>query len=317
MNMRPFAAAAVSVGLLLPASARAQSPDDVARADALFNAAKQLREGGLYADACPQFAQSSRLAPGVGVSLYLADCYEHVGKTASAWTEFRTAEKLARERNDKRADVAHARAVALEPKLSGLTVAVPPAVAREEPEVLLDGAKIGPEKWNVAMAVDPGDHVLKVTPHGQATFTLTAHVDAGSRTATLNVDGGAGGGASPAPAAATSPAGSPESVAPSDPGATRRWIGIGLLGAGVVGVGLGTAFLLNRNQTQSSTPSCSPQSQDNSATVASAISYGAGGVALVAGLVLTVSASSVKTMGVIAEPMLFAGGGGAQLQGSF
>ena len=315
MILRALAPAVVSIGLLLPGTAQAQSADDVARADALFNAAKQLRDGGLYADACPQFAQSSRLAPGVGVSLYLADCYEHVGKTASAWTEFRTAEKLARERNDKRMDVAHARAAALEPKLSGLTVAVPPAVAEQKPEIVLDGAKIGPEQWNAAMAVDPGDHMLTVTLRGQPTRTLTAHVDAGSRTARLNVDDGAGGAAAPAPAPA---AASPEPAAPSDPGTTRRWIGIGLLGAGAVGVGLGTTFLLNRNQSQSAAvPSCSPQPQDNSAVVASAISYGAGGVALVAGLILTVSASSAKTLGVLAEPMLIAGGGGAQLQGSF
>ena len=56
--------------------ARAQTRDDVARAEALFNAGRALVEGGRYADACAKFAESKRLAPGLGVTLYLADCYE-------------------------------------------------------------------------------------------------------------------------------------------------------------------------------------------------------------------------------------------------
>ncbi len=106
-----------AVTTLAPRAAKAQSKDDVARADALFNAAKALTDAGQYADACAKYAESKRLAPGLGVSMYLADCYEHIGRTASAWTEFRAAEGLARARNDKRADVARKHAQALEPKL--------------------------------------------------------------------------------------------------------------------------------------------------------------------------------------------------------
>src|SRR5271166_1041789 len=87
-----------------------------ARADALFTAARQLRDAGLYEDACPKFAQTEEIEPGVGVMLYLADCYQHTGHSAKAWAEFRKAERLARDRSDKRADVAKARADALEPR---------------------------------------------------------------------------------------------------------------------------------------------------------------------------------------------------------
>jgi hypothetical protein len=298
---------AVLIALLSPAVARAESTPDVARADALFNAAKQLRAAGQYADACPQFAESSRLAPGVGVSLYLADCYERIGRTASAWTAFRNAEKLALERSDKRADLAHARAQALEPKLSGLTILVPPEVAHSGPEVLLDGSQIIPsQQWNLAMAVDPGDHVVTVNLPSQTPQTLTAHVAAGSRTATVRVDEA---GAVPTPPESAPPA------APADAGATRRWIGIGLLGAGAVGIGLGTVFILNKNQ--SSAPSCTPPPSDTTATTASTIAFVAGGIALVAGLGLTISTPGAKSVGIVATPVLLAGGGGAQIRASF
>ena len=74
------------------------------------------------------FAESKRLAPGLGVTLYLADCYERIGRTASAWTEFKAAEGLARARSDQRAEVARALAQALEPKLERVTIVVAPTV---------------------------------------------------------------------------------------------------------------------------------------------------------------------------------------------
>jgi hypothetical protein len=303
---------AVLIALLSPAVARAESTADVARADALFNAAKQLRHAGQYADACPQFAESSRLAPGVGVSLYLGDCYERIGRTASAWTAFRSAEKLALERNDQRADVAHARAQALEPKLSGLTILVPAAVAPAGTEVLLDGSQlIPPQQWNVAMAVDPGDHVVTVNLPSQTPRTLTAHVAPGSRTATVRIDDV---GPAPTPSEAAPPA---VTAAPAGAGATRRWVGIGLLGAGAVGIGLGTVFILNKNQPASSAASCAPPPNDTAATTASTIAFVAGGIALVAGLGLSISAPAPKGVGVVATPVLLAGGGGALLRGSF
>ena len=64
--------ATIALGTVLgaPSMARAQPRnEDLARADALFNAAKALLDGGQYADACAKFAESKRLAPGLGVTL--------------------------------------------------------------------------------------------------------------------------------------------------------------------------------------------------------------------------------------------------------
>ncbi len=119
---------AVSVGalaLLGPARAFGDQASDLSRAESLFRSGKLIRDAGFYADACPLFAQSSRLARGVGVLLYLGDCDEHEGRTASAWTAFRDAESLARQRDDSRAEIAHTRADALAGQLSRLTIVVP------------------------------------------------------------------------------------------------------------------------------------------------------------------------------------------------
>jgi hypothetical protein len=311
MRRSTLIATVVAITLTSPAVARGQSADDVARADTLFNTAKQLRDAGQPAEACPKFAESKQLAPGVGVSLYLADCYERVGRTASAWTEFRNAEQLARQRNDKRADVAHARAQALEPKLSGLTIAIPPTTG-QAPEVQLDGVRVPPEEWNAAMAVDPGDHVVTVNAAGRAPQTLTAHVDPGNRRGVVRIED------TPASAVTSPPAETPAEpgtpATQSDPGATHRGLGIALLGVGAVGVGLGTTFLLNKPT--SSAPSCTP-SKDDTSTTAAAISFAAGGAALATAIVLLVTAPHKSSSGLVVAPTPLMGGGAAFIRGRF
>ena len=70
---RAVLAAGLSSVVLSTAPAGAATPN-VGKADALFNAGRSLLEAGEYADACPKFAESQTLAPGLGVTLYLADC---------------------------------------------------------------------------------------------------------------------------------------------------------------------------------------------------------------------------------------------------
>src|SRR5580700_7484247 len=105
MRARSFVACAwvcaVSLG---SATAAAQATTDSAKAEALFREASRLLAKKQYPEACAKFAESKRLEPGIGVTLYLGDCYERVGRTASAWAAFRDAEALAREHKDKRAE---------------------------------------------------------------------------------------------------------------------------------------------------------------------------------------------------------------------
>jgi hypothetical protein len=346
--------AVVALALSSPVVAHAQHGDDLARAESLFNAAKALLDGGQNAEACAKFAQSKRLAPGLGVTLYLADCYERIGRFASAWTEFRSAEGLARERNDKRADVARERAQALEPRLSRLIVTVAPTVPQAGLQVLLDGASLSPEELGLPAPVDPGDHVVVVTSQGRTRRTITAHLGPENPRATIHVDSldePAPSAPPPAPSPPLPPPAPPETVAPppsaaapepdpqsgADPGASRRWIGIGTGSAGVVslvvGGVLGLAAKGKFNQSNGPNGGCS-QTPDQCATKAgqslrdSAVGLAdaatvfvvVGAVAVAAGVVLYVTApqaSPSTTSALLIAPTAVPGGGGALLSGSF
>src|SRR3954470_23411052 len=67
-----------------------------ATAEALFQQAAELMEQKKFSQACEQFAASQELDPALGTTLYLADCYEQLGKTASAWALFQEAADGAR-----------------------------------------------------------------------------------------------------------------------------------------------------------------------------------------------------------------------------
>src|SRR5262245_25337463 len=121
------------------ASAEAAVADQAA-AEALFDEARRLVSEGKQAEAWPKFAESHRLDPGVGILLYLGDCYEAIGKTASAWAAFREAEAGARAaRHAEREAAARERAAALEARLASLGVAVPEPRRVAVDEVSRDG----------------------------------------------------------------------------------------------------------------------------------------------------------------------------------
>jgi len=327
--------------LAAPVSALAQPNDDVARADALFNAAKALTDAGQFADACGKFAESKRLAPGIGVTLYLADCYEHIGRTASAWTEFRSAEGLARARNDKRADVARAHAQALEPKLDRLTIVVAPTIPQAGLQVLRDGVAVTGEELGLPSPVDPGDHAVVVSAPGHAARTFAVHVGPEAPNATVRID------SLEQPATAPLPTPLPEPPPPAssttlpvppelpppeaDAGATRRYIGLGVGALGVVAIGVGSAFGIvaksKFDQTNVSecttTDHCTPpglagrQDAEHAAT-ASNIGFIVGAVLVAGGAVLYLTARRPSAgTGIVVAPAPMVGGGGALLRATF
>ena len=85
----------------MPAAAQSGGANNRAAAEALFNEGRSLVAGGHYSDACPKFEASQQLDPGLGTLLNLAECYEKLGKTASAWAEYREAIPLARASGSK------------------------------------------------------------------------------------------------------------------------------------------------------------------------------------------------------------------------
>jgi hypothetical protein len=339
-NLRSvIALTALATCLAVPAVARAQSKEDVARADALFNAAKALTDAGNYADACAKFAESKRLAPGLGVTMYLADCYERIGRTASAWTEFLAAEGLARQRNDKRADIARQHAQALEPKLDRLTITVAPTVPQAGLSILRDGVPVTRDELGLAVPVDPGDHAVVVSAPGHSPRTLNAHVGPESPAATVRIDSldetpTSTPTPAPSPTPADQPAPTPEQPATSsdDSGKTRRILSFAAMGAGVVGLGVGTVFgflAKSKLDASNSNGNCNPNDQcsqtglndrkdaESFATI-STIGFIAGGVLAAGGVVLFLTAPPAPTTtGLTLSPAPLTGGAGALLSGSF
>jgi hypothetical protein len=317
MKSRPIlAAGVVSAALLHAAVAGAQPGDPAAQADALFKEAMQLRSAGNDAAACPKFLASKQLAPAVGVTLYLADCYERIGRNASAWREFREGEKLARARNDKRADVAAQRATALEPTLGRLTVSAASPL-KPGTEVTVDGASLPQEYWGSALAVDPGDHVVIVAADAQPAKTYVAHVDASHPTAVVSIgppDTSSAPASAPAAAADATP---PESAPSSDRHLPGRIGGIGLMVIGAAGVGLGTWLVTDKTTVMPDGQICEPHLREHAIPEA-AVAFSVGGVALITGAVLFYVNRPGRTEITLAPSVMpGGGGGGAVLRGSF
>jgi hypothetical protein len=151
---------------LVPASAHA---NDKALAESLFMEGKSLMAAGKVAEACPKFAESQRQDPSVGTLLNLARCYEDLGKTASAWAEYKEAASLARTVGDtERGDAAVEFAKKIEPRLSKLRIDAPSSIAGLR--VTRDGVELGPAALGVAVAVDPGEHVVAASAPGFKPF---------------------------------------------------------------------------------------------------------------------------------------------------
>lgn len=301
------------------------------QADTAFKEAKQLRDAGHHAEACDKFAASKKLAPAVGVTMYLADCYETVGRTASAWTVFREAEALAREKHDARAATAHARAHALEAKLHRLTIAVSKEAAPESSEVQMDGVVLPREQWNVALAVDPLDHAITLKAPGKAERTLTAHFEANDPALTVQFDGPGEDATVPVAAIpvaplpvvakvfATTPPATPAAkpANPANAAKTRRWVELGLVGGAAVGACVGAAFLVVKNNSETNGgPSGVPQ-VSTGLEAASAIGFGVGGAALVSAIVLYLVTPQEKESALVVAPVPMVGWAGALLGGRF
>jgi hypothetical protein len=308
----------------LAAPAFAQSASDAAAADALFTEAQKLGAAGRYEEACPKYAESLRLDSGIGVMLYLADCWERTGKTASAWAQFREAEELARRQGDKRADAAHKRAALLEPGLARLTIHLAPGAEIAGLDLARDKTTMGRAQWGVPVPVDPGLHTIVASAPGKKTRVASVLVTAGGAPTVFEIapleDQVAGAEApatEPLPSTAPEPgSGAPPAADGGKPSGTgRRTLSIVVGGAGLAGIAVGAFFGFDtisknnasNNQHCDATNHCDGQGlklrkEAMSSATASNIAFIAGGALLAGGVVLYLTvpraSSSSPTVGV-------------------
>lgn len=232
----------------------AQPSASESAAELLFREGRQLLLDDKPREACPRLAESLRLDPGDGTRLLLAQCYERVGKTASAWRLYTEVIDSSRKRgNADYLRVATGKLDRLTPRLPRIVLNIPAKTASIEGfELRLDGVKLGAETSGVAIPVDPGTHALSVSAPGHQSLSLEV-TGVASETTSVSIPE-----LLPIPApppSASAPVAPSSSLAPvptrpeppPTPGPRRRpWqpaAGYATVGVGAVGLLVGAYFL--------------------------------------------------------------------------
>jgi len=226
--------------------AMAQEPtSNKIAAEALFDRGLTLMQQGKYAEACPQLEQSQALDRGIGTMLYLAECYERLGRVASAWALFREASSAARaEGHNERAQAGATRAAALEPRLPKLTVRVAAAASAPGLEVARNNQVLASSLYGIEMPVDPGEHQIDARAPGKHPWSKRVAVAEGVATV-IDVPALENAPASALVAEQPQRGGASLTAHDSHVGASdspQKLIGIVVGAAGVVGLGVGAVF---------------------------------------------------------------------------
>jgi serine/threonine-protein kinase len=117
----------------------------------------------------------------VGTLLYLADCYERIGRLASAWAIFREAGSAARAAGQaERTQVAYERAQRLAPTLSKLALMVATENRVDGFELLINDKRLVPALFGVPFPVDAGRYQLIARAPGRSTWTTQIEVQGGN-----------------------------------------------------------------------------------------------------------------------------------------
>lgn len=174
----------MAVGWPSEGNAQVSAADKVA-AEMLFDRGLRLMQEGEFHEACSELERSQAIEAGIGTMLYLADCYERIGRTASAWAMFREAASTAKAKEQlDRAEVGAERAKQLEPRLTSLSI----HVARPVPgiSVFRNGQLLPASLYGIAVPVDPGEQRIEARAKDYVPFATTVTLQGDGKH--LNVD---------------------------------------------------------------------------------------------------------------------------------
>lgn len=297
------------------ASAQTTDPRKLAAAQALYDDAYKAMARGDYATACPKLEEVTRLVPeGVGAKLTLAECYEGDGRLASAWMVYLIVNEAAvTMKQPERQRIAEKRAAALKPRLAHLTITLPAAVqATPGLSVRRDDILLGPPQWGLAVPVDKGQHEIVVTAPNMKPWKKTVEVAADGALVTVELP----------PLEREKPASAPpaarELPLPPPPPRAPFWTpqrvsGVIASGVGIVGLGVGTVFgaraLSLKSQSDANgcrendvcrEPGFTQREDARSAGAISTVAFVAGGITLVGGVTLWLTAQRPPHAEVVA-----------------
>jgi len=129
-------------------------------AESAFREGLRLMKEARYSEASRRFEESQSLEPASGTLIDLAHCHRQLGKTASAWLDYRRAIELAEATGKPaHAELARRESAKLEPVLSKLQVLIDGPISNVS-EIVLDGQVLEPAAWASPIPVDPGPHHL-------------------------------------------------------------------------------------------------------------------------------------------------------------
>jgi hypothetical protein len=309
--------------VLAATNAGAQQATTTGAATVLFDEAVALMEKGKFALACPKLARSNELSPNGGTLFALAECYEKNGQVASAWVTYKEAaiRASAAQRADAEKKATEA-AERLAPKVSRLSVQVPPESVLQGLAIALDGRPVARAEWGIATPIDPGTHKVTASAPGRLPITREIAFDAvaGQKVVTIPV------------LEAEPPSAVPEQEGASR-GRTQRILGLVVGGVGLGGIAVGTIFGLSASSKNDDAAShcrdgnlCDAEGirldkEGRDAATISTIAFIAGGTLAATGIVLFLTApsgaekpaSTVGMMGVRGTP----GGAALTLGASF
>lgn len=236
----------LAAALIGQMAAAAPSASDKATAQTLFDDALKLLAAKDYEPACKKLEESNRLDPAMGTKYRLGECYEHLGRTASAWATFReVADEAKAAGQGDRERRARERANKLEPKLAKLTI----TAKGKGLEVKRDGAVIGEGQLGTAVPIDPGSHTIEASAPGKQPWTSTVEIAPGA-SSTVAVPRLEDAKVDEKPDA-------PEPGPDPEPSAWQKPAGIAALGVGVISLGVSTGFILSaRSAMTESEPHC-------------------------------------------------------------
>jgi hypothetical protein len=310
-----------AVGLTLagaPIHAHA-AESNKATAEALFNEGRSLMAEGRYEEAIPKLEASQDLDPGLGTLLNLAECYERVGRTASAWAEYREVAALARQTGAReREQLAEQKSLELEPKLSKLAIGVAPGVDPTALRITRDGSVVRTAELGILIPVDPGTHTVEVTAPGKTPWSTSVEVSGNADSQSVEIPPLVDGSETSASLAGG------EAGMPIDSGdeatsgmSTQKTLALVAGGVGLAGVVVGTIFGLKASSSWSSAKDqcasypydCGPEGKEleddaRSQATWSTIGFIVGGVGLAGGAALwfTADAGSQSTVGLAVGP---------------
>ncbi len=214
--------------------ASAQPKPDAGASISLYDEGRRLFEAKQYDLACPKFDASLQLnSEDIDVRGMLALCYERAGKLASAWAQFR--ELRVRAQRASRPDplrVADEHIAALAPRLAKVTIRVS---ATPGLIVVRDGVAVPSDAFGSGLAVDAGTLTFTAEAKGYQAWSTEIEIKDGEAK-TIDVPALVAVPATPADVAAATPA----TVVSRPLLSTPRWVAVGLAGAGLVGLGIGT-----------------------------------------------------------------------------